>query len=147
MLANHYAGYKVIAKKLIESGMGTLDRNYDVENLHNIYDVYVSYMTGTKLKNWTKMYNIAQTNNLEGQDYVIYKLASLLPADKAFNLYDEIVNKYPNSNYAPEALWNVFWNRYSNGNYSVAENLVVAPICSALCFNFNNSSLLAPLIA
>ena len=125
VLANHYAGNKVIAKKLVESGIDKYSSTVDEDNLHNIYDIYTSYMIGTKIKNWTQMLKIVQLRNLPGEDYVLYKVAGLSQKEKALLMYKRIEEKYPNSNYAPESLWNVFWAEYSKRNYIGAEKLAI----------------------
>ena len=125
VLSNHYAGNKVVAKKLIESGLALYAYNAKEENLNKIYDIYTSYMVGSKFKNWTQMLNIIQTNKLRGEDYVLYKVASIAPKEKALLLYKRIEEKYPNSNYAPESLWNVFWANYRIKNYKRAEELAI----------------------
>ena len=129
VLANHYAGNKVIAKKLIENGLSMYSSSADPERLHKIYDIYTSYMPGKKVRNWTQMYKITQSNMLIGNDYVMYKLAGMLPKDKSIELYKEIEEKYSDSNYAPESLWKVFWNEYYiRRNYVLAENLAIKHI-------------------
>lgn len=125
VLANHPAGNKVVAKKLIESGISKYSQNIEEDNLHKIFDIYTSYMSGTKIKNWTQMLKFAQTNNIKGQDYILYKLAGLSPKEKSILLYTEIEEKYPSSNYAPEALWNVFWSKYNKKDYAQAEKLAI----------------------
>ncbi len=125
VLANHFAGNKVVAKKLIESGLAKYSEKADKENLQKIYDAYTSYMTGTKIRNWTQMLKIVQLNNLNGEDYVLYKVAGISPKEKAFLLYKKIEEKYPNSNYAPESLWNVFWANYKVKNYKKAEEVAI----------------------
>lgn len=125
VLSNHFAGNKVIAKKLIENGAIKYAQDVEETNLHKIYDVYTSYMAGSKLRNWTQMHNFVQTNNLKGEDYVLYKLANLTTKEKAYILYSTIENKYPNSIYAPESLWNVFWTKYKRKEYKTAEQLAI----------------------
>lgn len=128
VLTNHYVGNKVVAKKLIESGLELYTHFANEENLHNIYDIYTSYMIGTRIKNWNLLYKIVKDKSLNGEDYVLYKLANISTNEKANLLYKEIVDKYPNSNYAPESLWNLFWNAYKNRNYKLAEELAVKHI-------------------
>lgn len=129
VLANHYAGNKVVAKKLIEDGLPLYSSSAQEEHLREIYDIYTSYMPGQKVKNWTQMYKITQTNMLNGNDYVMYKLAGLLSGEKSIELYKEIEEKYPSSDYAPESLWNVFWNEYYvKRNYVLAETLAIKHI-------------------
>ena len=38
-------------------------------------------------------------------------------------MYERIIDKYIDSDYAPESMWNVFWNEYSNKNYTRAQEL------------------------
>ena len=125
VIVNHNAGNKVVAKKLIENGLTTYSRLADEDRLHKVYDIYTSYMQGSKLKNWTQMLKIVQTNSLKGEDYVMYKLANILPIAKALNYYSQIESKYPTSAYAPEALWNVFWSKYKANDYENAEKLAI----------------------
>ncbi len=128
VLSNHYAGNKVIAKKLIETGFSSFGKNAAKENLNKIYEAYASYLSGTKLKNWSQVYVYAKDNNLSALDYVLYKLAGILPESNALNLYTEIMNNYPQSDYAPESMWHIFWNKYINGNYSEAEEVALKHI-------------------
>ena len=125
VLSNHFAGNKVIAKKIIENGIGKYSETAKEENLQKIYDIYTSYMSGTKIKNWTQTLKIVQMNNLKGEDYVLYKIAGISPKEKALLIYKNIEEKYPNSNYAPESLWNVFWSNYKLKNYKKAEELAI----------------------
>ncbi len=120
VLSNHYSGNKVIAKKLIEKGFSLFGKDADKDNINKIYEAYASYLTGNKLKNWGQVYLYSKNNNLTGQDYVIYKLAGILPENSALKFYDELVKKYPKSSYAPEALWSLFWNNYKKGDYETA---------------------------
>ena len=125
VLANHYAGNKVIAKKLIENDITAYSAQTEKANLKQIYDIYTSYMPGSKIKNWSLMSLLIKKHKLAGEDYVLYKLADILPKEKAINLYNEIVTNFPSSEYAPEALWELFWNKYINRNYSLAQDLAV----------------------
>ena len=129
VIINHYAGNKIVAKKLIESGLPLYSSGADTERLSQIYNIYTSYMTGSKVRNWTQMYKMTSSENLKGNDYVMFKLAGLLPKDKALELYKTIEEKYPQSEYAPQSLWNVFWNEYYvKRNYAAAEKLAIKHI-------------------
>lgn len=128
VIVNHYAGNKVVAKKLIENGIKTYSKLADEERLNKVYDIYTSYMQGSKVRNWTQMLKIVQTNSLKGEDYVMYKLANILPSSKALNYYSQIETKYPQSAYAPESLWNVFWSKYKLKDYAAAEKLAIKHI-------------------
>lgn len=123
VLANHYAGNKLIAKTLIEKGLVKYSKQAKVENLNKIYNIYASYLKGTKVNNWMFILNLVQDKNLNGEDYVLYKLAGLQSGEKAYMLYSLLEKKYPNSNYAPESLWNVFWYKYNKQEYNAAAEL------------------------
>ncbi|MBQ8887333.1 MAG: transglycosylase SLT domain-containing protein [Candidatus Gastranaerophilales bacterium] len=125
VLSNHYVGNKVVAKKLIETGLPLYTHFADEGNLHNIYDIYTSYMIGSRMKNWNLLYKIVKDKDLNGEDYVIYKLANISQRDKANLLYKDLVARFPDSNYAPESLWNIFWNTYRKKDYKTAEQLAI----------------------
>ncbi len=129
VLSNHYAGNKVIAKKLIENGLNQYSDMAQSDNLREIYNIYASYLKGSKLKNWNYIYSLINNASIKGKDYVIYKLASVQQKkEKAIILYDNIVENYPESKYAPEALWYVFWDKYKKKNYKAAENYALKHI-------------------
>ena len=128
VLSNHYAGNKVIAKKLIESGLPTYASFSEEDNLHEIYDIYASYLTGSQKKNWSQIYNLVKEKSLKGEDYILYRIAEISSAEKANLLYNEIIQKYPESKYAPDALWNVFWDKYKKKDYENAEKLAIQHI-------------------
>ncbi len=125
VLSNHYAGNKLIAKKLIEEGLLEHSSQIETNNLHDIYNIYTSYMTLSKQKNWQKMYNIVKENSLAGEDYVMYKLAKLLPEEKSLEIYNDLYKKFPKSDYAPNAMWEVFWNSYMKKDYKKAEEIAI----------------------
>ncbi len=123
VLSNHYMGNKLIAKKLIENYLITFSKISLEENIRTIYNIYTSYMSGSKFNNWLKMYNLVKENQLPSEDYVMYKVASLLSKEKSIVVYEDIFRKYPKSDYAPEALWNVFWHSYLKKDYEKAYEL------------------------
>ncbi|MCD7779796.1 MAG: transglycosylase SLT domain-containing protein, partial [Candidatus Gastranaerophilales bacterium] len=66
-----------------------------------------------------------QNTSIKGEDYVIYKLASIQPGEKAIILYNNIVEKYPESKYAPDSLWYIFWDKYKQKDYQTAQELAI----------------------
>jgi soluble lytic murein transglycosylase len=128
VLSNYYAGNKIIAKKLIETGLLTYSKTVKEDSIREIYDVYSTYMVGTKVKIWTEILKSVQQNALNGEDYVLYKLAELQPLDKSIILYQTLVDKYPQSNYAAESLWKVILYKYLTQDYQNAEFLALKHI-------------------
>lgn len=128
VLANHYAGNKVIARKLIESGLLTYAKYSTSDNLKNIYSVYTSYMSGNRFRNWQTMLEIVRKNDLPGEDYVLYKIADMLTPDKSITYYADIAANHSKGDYAPEALRRVFFHKYINQDYSGAEEIALKHI-------------------
>ena len=122
VLANHYSGHSIISKKLIETGLNEFSKDANDDNLHDIYNIYSEYLKGTKVKNWHQIYDLVKANNLKGEDYVLYKLAEVSSPEKALEYYNAI-SQFSESAYAPEALWNIIWNSYKNGDYTTVEML------------------------
>lgn len=125
VLSNHYSGSKAAAKKLIEEGIEQYSALAEEDNLFQIYNVYTSYLIGSRLKNWKHLEKLLKEKNLSGIDYVLYKTAEILPSDKAEEYYKEIYEKHPESRFAAEALWNVFWRAYKKHDYETAEKLAM----------------------
>lgn len=125
VLANHYAGNKIITKKLIETGLIANAASASDENLNEIYNAYSSYIKGPKIKSWNSILKIVTDNNLKGEDYILYKLAENSSPAAALDYYKVISSKYPESNYAPESLWQIIWNAYKNHDYKTAEMLAI----------------------
>ena len=128
VLSNHYVGNKVIAKKLIESGLSTYASLSEEDNLYEIYEIYSSYLIGSKKKNWTLIYKIVKDGSLKGEDYVIYQLANLSDNDEKIILYNKLAKNFPESKYAPDALWEIFWDKYKKKEYKIAEQLAIKHI-------------------
>ncbi len=123
VLSNHYAGNKVIAKKLIEDGIKTYAKQADENRLNEIYNIYVSYLSGNRFKNWLQIEKTVRENKLKGIDYVFYKLAEISSREKSSVYYREICQNYPKSKYAAESLWNLIWNAYKKKDYLSVERL------------------------
>ncbi|MBQ9246328.1 transglycosylase SLT domain-containing protein [bacterium] len=125
VLANHYSGHKTITKKLIETGLTFYAESANEDNLHEIYNVYSSYLYGNKLKSWEQIYKLVTDNSLKGTDYILYKLAECSSHEKAIEYYNAITSQYPDSNYAPESMWEMIWNAYKKQDYKTAELMAI----------------------
>ena len=56
-------------------------------------------------------------------DIALYFQAQRLYNNQAVGIYKQIIEKFPESRYAPEANWVVFWNDFNNKNYDSAITL------------------------
>lgn len=110
-------------KDIFENNYIKYSKNIDNDDLITIIDNYaLSYPNGQK----QGLYNVltlAEKSKAQGQDYILYKLARLENKDTSHNLYNRIYKEFPQGQYASDALSNLFWNAYQNGNYTEAFRL------------------------
>lgn len=90
-------------------------------NFEQAMQSYVSSFSGGTDKGWDSVLSFAAT----ARDFALFHKAQSVPKNKANGYYWEIINKYPNSSYASESLWNIFWDAYKNkkDNYNFAIKL------------------------
>ncbi|MCK7514895.1 MAG: tetratricopeptide repeat protein [Desulfobacterales bacterium] len=77
---------------------------------------YVSFSNQPAAHSWDNLMNNAKAL----KDYAMFKRAAISPKPHAIAIYENIYKYYPKGKFASEALWEVFWNEYSNGNYQNA---------------------------
>ncbi len=53
-------------------------------------------------------------------DYALFNLASRATDDEALAYYEELIQKYPNSEFAPETTWWIAWNKIKTGQLNEA---------------------------
>ena len=54
---------------------------------------------------------------------VLYNLAEATKSIRSIKLYEQIVKKYPNSSWASNSLWEIFWYNYSQNRYNTCIKL------------------------
>lgn len=111
------------AKFLVEQGLIRGSKKTDREALEQAIDLYVKIYSNEPKQGLFKLSKIIQENKSVGEDYVLFKLAKILKGHDSLNLYSKVAYKYPNSEIAPDALWNLFWHEYENKNYKNAKKL------------------------
>ncbi len=111
------------SKAYFETGIKHHSSKTNVEILHQAIDEYAAIQTGEKKQGWFKLSKLVQENKSVGEDYVLYNLTKYLDETHSQALYSRIVSKYPESEYAPEILWKMFWREYEAGNYKIAKKL------------------------
>lgn len=82
---------------------------------------YVSTLSKDKTKSWKDVLSFTK----EARDYALFNIATSMPKKEGIKYYRQIVEKYPDGNYASESLWNLFWYFYQtrNDNYKFALRL------------------------
>lgn len=85
----------------------------DLEQVQAAVDLMLAHTTGDQSKiNLLKSLN--QQPLTLGKDYVLWKLATL-DDTQSKNLYRQILQQYPKSDYAPESGWQLLWPLLSSG--------------------------------
>lgn len=87
---------------------------------HAMQSIASSNPKGTD-KGWDVVLSFTGT----ARDFALFHKAQLAPKNEALKYYWEIISKYPKGNFASEAIWNVFWDSYTNkkDNYESAIKL------------------------
>jgi len=80
------------------------------ENFENAMQSYASVNSKGMDKGWDEVLSFTGS----ARDFALFRKARLASKNKALGYYWEIIGKYPQGNFASEALWNVFWDAYLN---------------------------------
>lgn len=116
------------ARAVFEDGMKKYSHSVKQNILEVAIDNFVKIKNNEAKNSLFYLSKFVQQNKTAGEDYVLYKLAKELPKNDAAKLHSKIFNKYPNSKYAPECLWNLFWYEYQNNNYKSAKKIGIEHI-------------------
>lgn len=103
---------------------GLIKSSTDCEKRVNFEQAMQSYASSNPEgvdKGWDDVLGFSNT----ARDFALFHKAQITPKSNALQYYWEIINKYPKSNFASEALWNIFWDSYINkrDNYELALKL------------------------
>ncbi len=110
-------------KDIFENNYIKYSKNIDNDDLITIIDNYaLSYPNGQK-QGLYNLLTLAEKSKAQGQDYILYKLARLENKNTSHNLYNRIYKEFPQGQYASDALSNLFWDAYKNGNHTEAFRL------------------------
>jgi soluble lytic murein transglycosylase len=63
----------------------------------------------------TAVWKLVQTTSPKFADQALWQLALRNPHTQALSNYQQILSKYPNSDYAPDAAWWLFWEQAKQG--------------------------------
>lgn len=122
LIYNKLGDYKK-SKEIFETNYPKYAENPDKDLLHNVIENYVSLNPNGIKAGWQTVLKTAQKNRLRGEDYILYKLTKFENGDTKYNLYRQIYTKYPQGDFASDAVANLFWNAYSQNNFQEAKML------------------------
>lgn len=113
-------GDKKLALQYLSNGIKNYASNLPKDSISEALSLYVRLNPEPEQKCWDNLINMTQKYGVGIGDYPLYKKAQLLPQKQANVLYQKIVARYSSGDYASEALWNIFWQKYSERKYSEA---------------------------
>lgn len=111
------------AMQVLEKGIKFYSKTIDSKLLYKGMDLFVTLYDRQPKNGWFYLSKIVQENKSNGEDYILFKLAKCLKDQESLNLYSRVFYKYPKSNFAPEALWRLFWHEYQKQDYKKAKKL------------------------
>lgn len=106
------------AKDTIKKGLIYYSKSFPQDNLQEMVRLYARLTPKPKLETWQELELI--TKNSQVHDCALYNLAKASPRNRADFMYNQIVNAYPDGDFAPEAMWELFWSAYKKHNYAKA---------------------------
>ena len=107
------------ALSLYKTGIYGYNSSIEPANLQNAMLSYVSLAHQSKLTSWSELV----ANIKISRDFALFHKAQLVSKNDALNLYQEVAFNYPHSFYASDALWKLFWNKFSKNSYTDAIEL------------------------
>lgn len=96
------------------------DVNTENKNLYEAIDTYVKISDAPKS---AISYLLSFSQRTKGYDYIFYKSCNNMPANAQIACYNTLYTKYPDGNFAAEALSNIFYSKIKSKDYLVAKEL------------------------
>ena len=116
-------GYMPQAKAYFETGIKKYSRAVKPEVLDEALSQYAGMIGSDPKLAWFKVSKLVGDSRAAGEDYVLYNLAKYLKQPEQLKLYAKVAYKYPNSRYASDALWKLFWHDYLKKDYKHAAKI------------------------
>ncbi len=117
------AGQKEKAQEIFSNGYKNYSGAIDEKELYKTIESFAKTSDKTEKTGWYKALEIAKENHSKGEDFIMYRLSKLVDEPLREFFYKEIFRKYPDGNFASDALSNLFWIEYTNRNYIEAANI------------------------
>ena len=108
-------------KNTILKGLQLKTTNTDEKNINNAIDRLIALTGADKVSLLQELYT--NLKNSSSFATITYKLAENSNSIRAIKLYELVMNDYPNSIWASNSLWEVFWYNYKLSRYKVCESL------------------------
>lgn len=109
-----------LAKSLTENGLkyfsSTVDR-------HDAYDAIDGYISLSDNKLMTVNYLLNTYSKSACSDYLLFLKAKYSPENQKYMIYEQLYDKYPDSDFSAEALYKAFYAQIDKENYNKALKL------------------------
>ncbi len=111
------------ASEIFDNNYPKYSQNLDDEALYKTIENYASICPQGPKEGWNKALAAAQSNNAKGEDFILYRLTKYENTEGKNLLYTKIYTKFPNGNFASDAVANLFWQAYINKQFQEALRL------------------------
>ncbi len=108
-------------KNTILKGLELKTLTTDEKNINNAIDRLITITKSDKISTLQELYT--NYKNTSSFATIAYKLAENSNSIRALKLYEMVINEYPNSIWASNSLWEIFWYNYKLSRYKVCESL------------------------
>lgn len=109
-----------LAKSLTENGINYFSKGPERQDIYDAIDNYISL---SNMKLTTINYLINTYSHADCIDYLLYLKAKFSDESQRYVIYEELYDKYPNSDFSAEALFKTFYLLIEKHNYDKAIEL------------------------
>lgn len=108
------------AKSLTENGLKYFSSSVEKQDMYDAIDEYIK-LSDDKLS--TVNYLLNKYPKTKGIDYLLFLKAKYSDENTKYTIYEKLYDKYPNSSFSAEALYNTFYYQINKKDYSKAIKL------------------------
>lgn len=108
------------AKQITENGLKYYSASVDRQDMYDAIDSYVE-LSDNKLQTVNALYN--RYKKTKSVDYLLYLKAKYSDENQRYSIYEELYDKYPNSDFSAEALYKTFYSNITKKQYDKAIKL------------------------
>ncbi len=111
---------KTLAKKYIEEGLSKSSEVVETNDLYKTIDAYLTLFS-TQREGLNHLNELFKNKPIKGADYIQYLDCNIKTGKDKIACYKSLYEKYPNGQFAADALANVFLAKYLEKQYSDVE--------------------------
>ena len=108
------------AKQITENGLKHYSASVEKQDMYDAIDEYIK-LSDNKLS--TVNYLLNKYSKTKGVDYLLFLKAKYSDDSVKYSIYEKLYDKYPNSSFSAEALYNTFYYQIDKKQYEKALRL------------------------